>query len=154
MSHLAAQREARFTVDDSLLRRELLPCRPPSCRTLPTGHFPVSPLGVVMSIPMEGMDARSLAHVAKVLQVIAVPAVVGLDETALPRQGLRRIDELPLRRGPNGHSPWAPAFGPRGLQVELIALIGQRRDDLDRLLAAQTEERLQGERDFDEGVGD
>src|SRR2546422_2254647 len=103
VTHLMADGDARLAIDDFLLTRELLRGRSSARRAFPAGQLFVARLRIEMAMPVESVNANSLALVAKVLQIVAVGGIAGCDEALALGQFLRLIDKLSLLEGADGN---------------------------------------------------
>jgi hypothetical protein len=102
-----------------------------------------------MPMPVEGVDADTLALVAEVLEIVAVGGIARRDKTLTSGEGLRLIDQLPLFECADWDLARSPALAPGVLEHEGLTAVSPRGDDLDRLLSAQAECGLQAERNAD-----
>src|SRR5262249_45146667 len=103
-------------IERLLFRRELFGGRTAARRALPTRQFLVASLRVEMAMAVKGVNARPVALVAEVLEIVAIGCVARRDQTLALGERLGLIQELSLLLGTDGNLPLPSAFGPRILE--------------------------------------
>ena len=102
---------------------------------------------------MHAVQAR-LARLALVDLELLPVAALGRDQGAATHQAARLVEQRALRVVAHRHLARAPALGRRALQPDARTPIVARGPELDRLLPAQPERRLQAQRHRDVRVLD
>ena len=135
----------RRRVDAPSLSPERAPRRPARGGRLPAGQVLVSVESIRMPQSMHAVEARRPGLVlvdALLLRVVAPRR----DQRAAPGEAPRLVEELTLFVLQHRDLPRAAALGGGRLHRDAVAAVGVRRRELDRLLPAQAERRLQTQR--------
>ena len=81
MTEFQAYRESCLPVHLALLRRQVFGSRSTGCRCRPSGEFPVSDLGVMVSMPVDAVDACRCALMFETAELVDI-ATISRNETA------------------------------------------------------------------------
>ena len=81
MPEFQADRESCLSVHLALLRRQVFGSWSTGCRCRPSGEFPVPDLGVLVSMPVDAVDACRCALMFETAELVDI-ATVSRDEAA------------------------------------------------------------------------
>ena len=81
MTEFQADRESGLPVHLALLRRQVFGSLSTGCRCRPSGEFPVPDLGVLVSMPVDAVDACRCALMSETTELVDI-VTVSRDEAA------------------------------------------------------------------------
>lgn len=119
-----------------------------ACRALPAGQGPVQPLGIgvaqAMGVAEAGGPGTGLVDLEK-------PDIAHSrwNQRAVAERPVQLVQQLALDGVHDGDFPAAAVLAPARLEHDAVAVVGERRPELQCFLAAQAEGRLQAQGEGD-----